>query len=135
MDYSVKRDGASVTVAFDKGGSVDLSPATKASLRNIRNVEQFRQPNGALAVTFAVPQDAEVKDSRNGKSVVLDVLNAGTRKGVTPPAASPPATTTTVRPEPVPPVAPGAAPSTPPPSPLHRRNRRRWPRPSRAVRR
>lgn len=117
VDYSVKRDGAAVTVTFDKGGSADLAQAAKASLRNVRNIEQFRQPNGALAITFAVPQDSEIKDSKAGRTVVLDVMNAGTRKGTT--ADKPaPATITTVRPEPVPPVPttpPGAVPPLAPP--------------------
>ncbi|CAO3431080.1 tetratricopeptide repeat protein [Azospirillum doebereinerae] len=108
VDYSVKRDGAAVTVTFDKGGSADLTQAAKASLRNVRNIEQYRQPNGALAVTFAVPQDAEVKDSKAGKTVVLDVMNAGTRKAPDAPAG----TVTTVRPDAPPPAA-----ASPPPAP------------------
>ncbi|SMH60403.1 tetratricopeptide repeat protein [Azospirillum agricola] len=114
VEYSVKRDGAAVTVTFDKGGSADLAQAAKASLRNVRNIEQFRQPNGALAVTFAVPQDSEVRDSKSGRSVVLDVLNAGTRKG--PVAETPAGTITTVRPDPVPAPPSGSAPpgSAPP---------------------
>ncbi|MCG5244141.1 tetratricopeptide repeat protein, partial [Azospirillum doebereinerae] len=105
VDYSVKRDGAAVTVTFDKGGSADLTQAAKANLRNVRNIEQYRQPNGALAVTFAVPQDAEVKDSKAGKTVVLDVMNAGTRKAPDAPAG----TVTTVRPD----ARPDAAPAPP----------------------
>ncbi len=141
VDYSVKRDGASVTVTFDKGGAADLNQPAKANLRNIRNIEQFRQPNGALAVTFAAPPDAEIKDSKSGKTIVLDVMNAGTRKAPpsgmpaaaapansiapnpipanpTPAAPAPPgATTTTVRPEPAPSPG-GTAPVVPPPSAL-----------------
>ncbi|AWK84830.1 tetratricopeptide repeat protein [Azospirillum thermophilum] len=125
VDYSVKRDGASVTVEFAKGGTADLSRAAKAALRNVRNIEQFRLPNGGLAVTFAVPQDSEVKDSRSGRTVVLDVLNAGTRKAAdkaapaTEPSAQPAspagATTTGVRPEPAapPPAAPPPAAQSP----------------------
>ncbi|MGF7177739.1 hypothetical protein FHS63_005539 [Azospirillum doebereinerae] len=115
VDYSVKRDGAAVTVTFDKGGSADLTQAAKANLRNVRNIEQYRQPNGALAVTFAVPQDAEVKDSKAGKTVVLDVMNAGTRKAPDAPAG----TVTTVRPDARPDAAPAppAGPPTPAPAP------------------
>ncbi|MBP2229316.1 tetratricopeptide (TPR) repeat protein [Azospirillum agricola] len=112
VEYSVKRDGAAVTVTFDKGGSADLAQAARASLRNVRNIEQFRQPNGALAVTFVVPQDSEVRDSKSGRSVVLDVLNAGTRKG--PVAETPAGTITTVRPDPVPAQSPGAPPAAAP---------------------
>ena len=117
VDYTLRRDGASATLLFDRNGTADLAPAAKAKLRNIQNVEQFRQANGALAVTFAVPQDAEVKDGKSGRSVVIEVLNSGTRAGLpanaaaSDPAASPPpgATTTTVRPQPAPP-GPTAAP-------------------------
>ena len=128
VDYTLRRDGASATLLFDRNGTADLAPVAKAKLRNIQNVEQFRQANGALAVTFAVPQDAEVKDGTSGRSVVVEVLNPGTRAGL--PAnetanASPPpgATTTTVRPPPAavpgpatPPV-PAAAKPNPAPSP------------------
>ncbi|WP_448203214.1 tetratricopeptide repeat protein [Azospirillum sp. sgz302134] len=123
VDYTVQRDGSSVTVLFNRNGAADLAPVAKAKLRNIQNVEQYRQPNGALAVTFAAPPDAEIKDSKNGKQVVLEVLNPGTRKGLpaTDPApaqeqaATPPpgATTTTVRPQPA--ASPAPTPVTPPP--------------------
>ncbi|WP_247872321.1 tetratricopeptide repeat protein [Azospirillum sp. TSO35-2] len=138
VGYTVKRDGAAVTVAFDKGGSPDLSAVTRAKPRNVQNVEAYRQPDGTLAVTFAVPQDAEVKDSKAGKSVVLEVGNPGSRKapggeggaqpagsqGAEPPRSGPSGssggpspTTTTVRPEPATPsVAP--APAGPPPAAL-----------------
>ncbi|CAO3444056.1 hypothetical protein [Azospirillum argentinense] len=116
-NYTLRRDGASATLLFDRNGTADLAPVAKATLRNIQNVEQFRQANGALAFTFAVPQDAEVKDSKSGRSVVIDVQNPGTRAGLptsdAASAAPPGATTTTVRP----PSAEAAAPSpavTPP---------------------
>ncbi|WP_209765882.1 tetratricopeptide repeat protein [Azospirillum rugosum] len=134
VDYKIQREGSAVTVLFDRAGTLDLAPLAKAKLRNIDNVEQYRQPNGALAVTFAAPQDAEIKDSKSGRTVTLDVLNAGTRKAApaegvptatrpdqpsqqaASPAVPPPpgATTTTVRPQPA--AAPNApAPTAPPP--------------------
>ncbi|WP_434613182.1 tetratricopeptide repeat protein [Azospirillum sp. B2RO_4] len=82
VGYTVTRDGAAVTVAFDKGGTADLSAVSKAALRNIRNVEAYRRADGALAVTLAVPQDAEVTDSASGKSVMLSVGNPGSRAGL-----------------------------------------------------
>ncbi|CAO3443274.1 hypothetical protein [Azospirillum argentinense] len=115
-NYRLRRDGASATLLFDRNGTADLAPVAKATLRNIQNVEQFRQANGALAFTFAVPQDAEIKDSKSGRSVVIDVQNPGTRAGLpTNDAASavpPGATTTTVRP----PSAEAAAPPVAPPA-------------------
>nr|WP_281415097.1 tetratricopeptide repeat protein [Azospirillum picis] len=119
--YSVKRDGAAVTVAFDKAGTADLSGLPRTGLRNVRNMDSYRQPDGTLAVTFAVPQDAEVKDSRAGRTVVLDVGNPGSRPGISgagssadtapPPAAPTPATTP-------PATTPSAAPrsNAPPPA-------------------
>ncbi|WP_448188907.1 tetratricopeptide repeat protein [Azospirillum sp. sgz301742] len=97
VDYTLQRDGASVTLLFDKAAQADLSPATKAKLRNITNVEQFRGPNGGLAVTFAAPPDADVREFRNGRSVIVDVLNPGTRKAAAPaePQAPTPAPTKT----------------------------------------
>jgi len=126
VDYTLKRDGAAVTVLFDRNGNADLAPIAKAKLRNVQNVEQYRQPNGALAVTFAAPQDAEIKETKSGKSVVFDVLNPGTRKGApfndaaqnqaeapsAPPSGS---TTTTVRPQPAPAPAPVPSVTAPPP--------------------
>ncbi|KAA0583179.1 tetratricopeptide repeat protein [Azospirillum sp. B21] len=90
VGYSVKRDGAAVTVFFEKGGAADLSAVTKAKLRNIQNVESYRQADGALAVTLAVPQDAEVSDSASGKSVILSVGNPGSRAGLPKTEAAPP---------------------------------------------
>ncbi|MBF5095695.1 tetratricopeptide repeat protein [Azospirillum sp. INR13] len=90
VGYSVKRDGAAVTVFFEKGGTADLSAVAKAKLRNIKNVESYRQPDGALAVTLAVPQDAEVSDSASGKSVILSVGNPGSRAGLPKTEATPP---------------------------------------------
>ncbi|MHA7061855.1 tetratricopeptide repeat protein [Azospirillum argentinense] len=118
-NYTLRRDGASATLLFDRNGTADLAPVAKATLRNIQNVEQFRQANGALAFTFAVPQDAEIKDSKSGRSVVIDVQNPGTRAGLPTSdaanAAPPGATTTTVRP----PSAKAAAPlpAVTPPAP------------------
>ncbi|MDQ2106723.1 tetratricopeptide repeat protein, partial [Azospirillum sp. C340-1] len=119
-NYTLRRDGASATLLFDRNGNADLAPVAKTTLRNIQNVEQFRQANGALAVTLAVPQDAEIKDSKSGRSVVIDVLNPGTRAGL--PAAEtanapppPGATTTTVRPQPAPPASVPPAPAAPAP--------------------
>ncbi|TWA71798.1 hypothetical protein FBZ84_10163 [Azospirillum baldaniorum] len=115
-NYTLRRDGASATLLFDRNGNADLAPVARTALRNIQNVEQFRQANGALAVTFAVPQDAEIKDSKSGRTVVIDVQNPGTRAGLPTgdAAGAPPpgATTTTVRP----PSAEAAAPqpATPP---------------------
>ncbi|CAO3421414.1 tetratricopeptide repeat protein [Azospirillum endophyticum] len=82
VGYKVTRDGAAVTVAFDKGGTADLAPLARTPLRNIRNIESYRQPDGSLAVTLAVPQDAEVTDSASGKSMVLAVGNPGSRAGL-----------------------------------------------------
>jgi len=109
VDYTMTRDGSAVTVTFDKGGAPDLAQAVKAALRNVRNIESFRQPNGALAVTFVAPQDSEIKESKNGKTIVFDVMNAGTRKGLeaAPAAGKPPAA------NPTPPTPPGATPTTP----------------------
>ncbi len=90
VGYSVKRDGAAVTVFFEKGGTADLSAVTKAKLRNVQNVESYRQPDGALAVTLAVPQDAEVSDSASGRSVILSVGNPGSRAGLPKIESAPP---------------------------------------------
>lgn len=80
-NHTLRRDGAAVTLLFDHEGALNLAPVDRAKLRNIRNVEAYRQPDGALAVTFAAPPDAEIKDSRSGRTIVVDVENSGTRKG------------------------------------------------------
>lgn len=110
-EYRVQRDGSAVTVLFDRPGNPDAAQAERARLRNVQNIESFRQPGGALAITFAAPQDADLRDFKNGKSVVIDVLNAGTRK---PDKAPEPATATAPPPDPKPaPPAPAPAPATP----------------------
>jgi hypothetical protein len=76
VGYTVKRDGSAVTVLFDRGARANMTEATRAALRNIRNVESYPQPNGALAVTFAAPAGAEVKDGTSGRSIFIDVMNA-----------------------------------------------------------
>ncbi|HYG89300.1 MAG TPA: tetratricopeptide repeat protein [Azospirillum sp.] len=124
VDYTLQRDGSSVTMLFDKAAQVDLSPVSKAKLRNIINMEQFRSANGGLAVTFAAPADADLRETRSGRSVIVDVLNPGTRKAAAAtPAAPVPASPVPTASAPVTPPAPSApaAPATPaavpPPAP------------------
>lgn len=121
--YTVSRDGAAVTLTFDKATTVDLGPVRRANLRNITNIESFKTPGGGTAVTFAAPPTAAVRDFLNGKSVVIDVLNAGSR----------PAGEAAAAPEPAAPAQPpqnqaqppaqnqtqakAAAPAPPPPAP------------------
>lgn len=112
VSYTVQRDGGSVTVLFDKPGDADLGPASRLRLANVGNLEAFRQQaNGNLAVTFAAPADSDVRDFRNGRSVVIDVLGPGTRR---PPAA---ATAATEPPRAAQPASPqAAAPAATPPA-------------------
>lgn len=126
VEYALQRDGSAVTMLFDKAAQADLSPVTRTKLRNIANPEQFKAPNGGLAVTFAAPQDADLREYRTGNSVILDVLNPGTRKAegtpqtaaaapTPPPAATPPAAPgpTASTPAAPPPATPAPAPPTP----------------------
>ncbi|MCW2246957.1 putative negative regulator of RcsB-dependent stress response [Azospirillum fermentarium] len=106
--YTLSRDGAAVTLTFDKAAAVDLGPVRRANLRNVANIETFKTPSGGTAITFAAPPTAAVRDFLNGKSVVIDVLNAGSRAKGDDAAAPEPA------PARQPPAAP--APAAPPPA-------------------
>lgn len=89
-EYALQRDGQSVTMLFNKAAEAQLP---KGAMRNIRNLESFPQANGALAVTLAAPIDSEIRDFKNGRSIVVDVRNPGTRQApqqAAPPAAPPP---------------------------------------------
>lgn len=111
--YTVTRDGAAVTVLFDKAaGAVDLGPVRRANLRNVANAESFKTANGGTGITFAAPPNAALRDFLNGRSVVIDVLNAGTRTASEPAA---PAASAAPAPEPAAPVP--AAPSVAQPAP------------------
>lgn len=79
VGYSLRRDGAAVTVLFDRPGTLALARGVER-LRNITRIEGFKQPAGTLGITFVAPLDGDVRDFRNGSSVVLDVGNPGTRK-------------------------------------------------------
>ncbi|WP_431857959.1 tetratricopeptide repeat protein [Azospirillum sp.] len=119
VEYTVQRDGSSVTMLFDKAAQADLSPVAKAKLRNIGNLEQFKAPNGGLAVTFAAPPDADLREYRTGNSVIVDILNPGTRKtepAQTAAAPQPPAPAQPASPPPAQSPAPAqAAPAAQPP--------------------
>lgn len=140
--YTVTRDGAAVTLLFDKAAAVDLGPVRRANLRNVTNIDIFKTPSGGTGITFAAPPNAAIRDFLNGKSVVIDVLNAGTRStGETAAApAAPPAAPVPAAPAAAPPTAPtpappaaggtrqttaqpappsGSAPAAPPPSPAN----------------
>jgi tetratricopeptide (TPR) repeat protein len=131
--YALQRDGQGVTLLFNKAAAAQLP---KGDLRNIRSLESFPQANGALAVTFVAPADSDVRDYKNGKSLVVDVRNPGTRQApaaapaASPPApAAPPQTTASppvIVPTPAAPLPPGATttgvrgalPVAPPPAPV-----------------
>lgn len=105
VDYALQRDGQGVTLLFNKAATAQLP---KGDLRNISKMETFRQPGGGLAVTFVAPADSDVRDFRNGRAVVVDVRNPGTRP--LPPPPNPPAAAE----KPAPPVAEKPAAGTPP---------------------
>jgi tetratricopeptide (TPR) repeat protein len=79
VNYTIERDGAGVAIKFDRPGSVDISQVPRARLRNVQNIAQA-PAGGGVAVTFQAPADGDVRAFRNERSIVVDVLNAGTRK-------------------------------------------------------
>lgn len=109
VNYAMQRDGRAVTMLFNKAAAAQLP---RGELRNISNIESFPQANGALAVTFSAPQDSEVRDFRNGRSVVVDVRNPGTRQAPPPPQPDKPASPTVAGPTPAAPLPSGATTTT-----------------------
>lgn len=114
VNYALQRDGRAVTMLFNKAATAQLP---RGELRNISSIESFPQANGALAVTFSAPQDSEVRDFRNGRSVVVDVRNPGTRQAPSPqpdrpPQPDKPPSPTVAGPTPAAPLPPGATTTT-----------------------
>ncbi|HYH38153.1 MAG TPA: tetratricopeptide repeat protein [Azospirillum sp.] len=114
VEYTLQRDGSSVTMLFDKAAQADLSPVAKSKLRNITNLEQFKAPNGGLAVTFVAPPDADLREYRTGNSVIVDILNPGTRKAEPAQTAAAPQPPAPTPPAPAQPTPPAAAPAPAP---------------------
>ena len=73
VDYTLQRDGSSVTLRFDHAGTANLAPVTRAGLKNLSKVEQYALPDGALAITFAVPPNARISESRSGRALSITV--------------------------------------------------------------
>ncbi|HYE01489.1 MAG TPA: tetratricopeptide repeat protein, partial [Alphaproteobacteria bacterium] len=101
VDYTMERDGGTVTLRFAAPGVLDQPANLK-----VRNVGGLRvEPGETLTVELAVPPEAPVRHFRNEKTVVLDVRD--------PPAGTPPA----VMAKPAPPQQPVQAPAPQPGAP------------------
>lgn len=72
VDYTVNRDGGTVTVGFDAPGKADLSGADTGSLANIGAVQQ--QTGAPLAVAMAISPQSRLRHFRVGPRVVVDVF-------------------------------------------------------------
>jgi len=113
----IERNGSDAVLRFDRPGRLDAKALSGSKPRFAPGLTAEVGPDGALAVRAAIPADADVKISRSGNSVVVDVMKPGTR--VPPPAAKSPtpptevATTNGARAA-TPPAVNGPSPSTAP---------------------
>lgn len=77
VDYSVRRDGRSVSIRFDRPGTIDLSALDEALPKPAFGSPSTRSSGGDLVVDLAVPAHSYVRHFRDDDKVVLDVLNEG----------------------------------------------------------
>ncbi|WP_445681950.1 hypothetical protein [Radicibacter daui] len=124
VDYTVNRDGGTVTVGFTAPGTADLSGADTGSMANIGAVQQ--QTGAPLAVAMAISPQSRLRHFRVGPRVVVDVFappvgSQAPAQSLPPVAAATPAAPAAQQaavptPEPAPAQA-GAAPALPPATP------------------
>lgn len=74
VDYSVDRHDNSVTIAFDRAASVDLSLAPVRRLSNIRTIVPATGDDG-LAIVLGIPADSRIRHFKNDMKIVVDVLD------------------------------------------------------------
>ncbi|WP_114392031.1 tetratricopeptide repeat protein [Oleisolibacter albus] len=75
VEYRVERSGNRVTVRFPgTTASADLRAALKTRTARIAGLSASNE--GGLAVSFTVPEGAQLRDLRAGTRVVVDVLDA-----------------------------------------------------------
>lgn len=77
VDYSLRRDGRSVSIRFDRAGAVDLQALDKALPKPAFGSPQARSASGDLVFDLMVPANSYIRHFRDGGKIVLDVLDEG----------------------------------------------------------
>ena len=87
-DYAVDRQGATVTVQFDRPGQIAGGRIETANLSRFGAVTTV--PGGVLTLQVGVPEAGRIRHFRDGTTVIVDVLDTedGRRVSATPPAPS-----------------------------------------------
>ena len=77
VDYSLGRNGRSVSMRFDRPGAVDLQNLDKALPKPAFGSPNARSAGGDLVVDLLVPAGSFIRHFRDGGKIVLDVQDEG----------------------------------------------------------
>lgn len=105
--YEVGQGGNNVVIVFPVTATLDLAAVQRANPRRITALSQTGG-EGAVTVTFQIPDGAGIKHSRAGSRIVVDVLDKAPPAAASPAAAGKTAASSAEKPSDKPP-APKAA--------------------------
>ncbi len=71
--YTVKRDGANLTLTFDKPGKADISKVK--ALENISGVKVTSGAADNLTLALTIPAASKIRDLKVGKRIIIDVYD------------------------------------------------------------
>ncbi|MEO3433124.1 hypothetical protein [Inquilinus sp. CAU 1745] len=117
VDYSVDRHDGSVTIAFDRAASVDLSLAPVRRLSNIRTIVPAAGDDG-LAIVLGIPADSRIRHFKDDMKIVVDILDPAGQSAPLENPVVPDSLNVAPPPVPEPPVAEPAAVEPPAPESL-----------------
>lgn len=77
VDYNIARDGRSVSMRFDRSGSVDLDALDAALPKPAFGSPSASSASGDLVVGLTIPDTAYIRHFREDTKIVLDVQEEG----------------------------------------------------------
>jgi hypothetical protein len=77
VEYTVARDGRSVSMGFDKAAEVNIGELDAALPKPAFGSPSASSANGGLVVNLTVPQTSYIRHFREGAKIVLDVQEEG----------------------------------------------------------
>ncbi|MDH3229387.1 MAG: hypothetical protein OEN55_06315, partial [Alphaproteobacteria bacterium] len=77
VDYSLRRDGRTVSMRFDRPGAIDIQAVDKALPKPAFGSPRVRSADGDLVVDLTVPAGSFIRHFRDGAKIVLDVQDEG----------------------------------------------------------
>lgn len=77
VDYTVARDGRSVSMRFDQSANIDISELDAALPKPAFGSPSASSVSGDLVVNLVVPETSYIRHFREGSKVVLDVQEEG----------------------------------------------------------